>query len=260
MNAEQAKAAADMLATVWEGEFPATCKVLAAVKDDNRGYKPDAEVAHGVGAGHASGHRRHLVHRQHHQRRVRVEPRCGQAGRVAVQERQRHRRVLQEDVSREARRRCARCRPRSSTRDARLLRHDEDAARRSSSASPTTTASIIAASSPLTCARWARRCRTSTARSADAEGQLVHGGTYRLMSFPDLRAFLDRLRRDGDLVTVDAGRSASRSRRDSSARRSRPADRRCSSPTSRAPTSGSSPICSARRGAPSWRSASGRCA
>ncbi len=41
MNAEQVKAAADMLATVWEGEFPATCQVLAAVKDDNRDYKPD---------------------------------------------------------------------------------------------------------------------------------------------------------------------------------------------------------------------------
>jgi uncharacterized damage-inducible protein DinB len=41
MNVEQGKAAADMLATVWEGEFPATCAVLAAVKDDNRGYKPD---------------------------------------------------------------------------------------------------------------------------------------------------------------------------------------------------------------------------
>ena len=41
MNAEQAKAAADVLATMWEGEFPATCQVLAAVKDDNRNYKPD---------------------------------------------------------------------------------------------------------------------------------------------------------------------------------------------------------------------------
>jgi len=41
MNPEQAKVAADMLATVWEGEFPATCQVLAAVKDDNRDYKPD---------------------------------------------------------------------------------------------------------------------------------------------------------------------------------------------------------------------------
>ena len=41
MNAEQAKAAAEMMTTVWEGEFPATCQVLAAVKDDNRNYKPD---------------------------------------------------------------------------------------------------------------------------------------------------------------------------------------------------------------------------
>jgi uncharacterized damage-inducible protein DinB len=41
MTADQGKAAADMLANVWEGEFPATCAVLAAVKDDNRGYKPD---------------------------------------------------------------------------------------------------------------------------------------------------------------------------------------------------------------------------
>jgi hypothetical protein len=29
MNSEQAKAAAEMMATLWEGEFPATCKVLA---------------------------------------------------------------------------------------------------------------------------------------------------------------------------------------------------------------------------------------
>ena len=41
MTAEQAKAAADVLTTVWEGEFPATCEVLAAVKDGARDYKPD---------------------------------------------------------------------------------------------------------------------------------------------------------------------------------------------------------------------------
>ena len=41
MSPDQGKAAADMLATVWEGEFPATCAVIAAVKDDNRSYKPD---------------------------------------------------------------------------------------------------------------------------------------------------------------------------------------------------------------------------
>ena len=43
MNSEQAKAAAEVMATVWEGEFPATCQVLAAVKNDNRDYKPDAK-------------------------------------------------------------------------------------------------------------------------------------------------------------------------------------------------------------------------
>ena len=43
MTSEQAKAAADLMATIWESEFPATCQVLAAVKDDNRHYKPDAK-------------------------------------------------------------------------------------------------------------------------------------------------------------------------------------------------------------------------
>jgi uncharacterized damage-inducible protein DinB len=41
MTPEQAKVAADALATLWEGEFPATCQVIAAVKNDNRDYKPD---------------------------------------------------------------------------------------------------------------------------------------------------------------------------------------------------------------------------
>jgi uncharacterized damage-inducible protein DinB len=41
MTPDQAKAGAEMMAAVWEGEFPATCQVLAAVKDDNRDYKPD---------------------------------------------------------------------------------------------------------------------------------------------------------------------------------------------------------------------------
>ena len=41
MNAEQAKAAADMVTGMWENEFRSTCQVLGAVKDDNRNYKPD---------------------------------------------------------------------------------------------------------------------------------------------------------------------------------------------------------------------------
>ena len=41
MTPEHAKAAADLVATMWESEFLATCQVLAAVKDDARDYKPD---------------------------------------------------------------------------------------------------------------------------------------------------------------------------------------------------------------------------
>ncbi len=41
MTADQATTAAETLISLWEGEFPATCQVLAAVKDDNRAYKPD---------------------------------------------------------------------------------------------------------------------------------------------------------------------------------------------------------------------------
>jgi uncharacterized damage-inducible protein DinB len=41
MNKEQAIAAAEAMAMLWESEFPATAQVLAAVKDDARDYKPD---------------------------------------------------------------------------------------------------------------------------------------------------------------------------------------------------------------------------
>ncbi len=40
--------------------------------------------------------------------------------------------------------------------------------------------------------------------SADAEGSRSAGGLIALVFFPDLRAFLDQLRRDGDLVTVES--------------------------------------------------------
>ena len=43
MNEDQARTAAETLASLWEGEFPATCQVLAAVNNDNRAYKPDAK-------------------------------------------------------------------------------------------------------------------------------------------------------------------------------------------------------------------------
>src|SRR5688572_18235007 len=41
MNADQAKFLVEHYARLMEGEFPATVKVLAAVKDDNRSYRPD---------------------------------------------------------------------------------------------------------------------------------------------------------------------------------------------------------------------------
>ena len=43
MNPEQAKSAAEAMARLWEGEFPATAQVLAAVNDDNREYRPDTK-------------------------------------------------------------------------------------------------------------------------------------------------------------------------------------------------------------------------
>ena len=41
MDTNQAQFLAKCLCQLWEGEFPATCKVLAAVPDDKRGYRPD---------------------------------------------------------------------------------------------------------------------------------------------------------------------------------------------------------------------------
>lgn len=41
MTAENAKAAAEVITSWWEGEFAATCQVIAAVNDDKRDYKPD---------------------------------------------------------------------------------------------------------------------------------------------------------------------------------------------------------------------------
>lgn len=41
MNAEMAKALVEGYTDLIQGEFPATCQVLAAVKDDTRDYKPD---------------------------------------------------------------------------------------------------------------------------------------------------------------------------------------------------------------------------
>jgi uncharacterized damage-inducible protein DinB len=41
LDSQQAQFLAQYLTTLWEGEYAATCKVLAAVPDGNKGYKPD---------------------------------------------------------------------------------------------------------------------------------------------------------------------------------------------------------------------------
>ncbi len=41
MDAEQARFLMQSLTSLWEGEFPATCKVLGAVPDAQREYRPD---------------------------------------------------------------------------------------------------------------------------------------------------------------------------------------------------------------------------
>jgi len=41
MNTEQAKLLVEYFANLWEGELPATAKVLRNVPDDRRDYKPD---------------------------------------------------------------------------------------------------------------------------------------------------------------------------------------------------------------------------
>lgn len=41
VTAEQAKAAAEAMIALWEGEYPTTVRVLAAVPDDRRDYRPD---------------------------------------------------------------------------------------------------------------------------------------------------------------------------------------------------------------------------
>ena len=41
MDQAQAQFLAQYLCKLWEGEFPATVKVIAAVPDDKRSYRPD---------------------------------------------------------------------------------------------------------------------------------------------------------------------------------------------------------------------------
>jgi len=42
-NSDHAKAIAETMAALWNGEFPATVRVLSAVRDETRDYRPDGK-------------------------------------------------------------------------------------------------------------------------------------------------------------------------------------------------------------------------
>ena len=160
-----------MLATVWEGEFPATCAVLAAVKDDNRGYKPDAKsrTAWELATHLATADVWFIdsitkgAFEWNPDAAKQAESQFKNVSDIVAF----YKKTFPEKLA------ALRALPgREVDRDARLLRHDEDVRGRSSSASPTTTASIIVVSSRPTCARWDRRCRTSTARARTRKARL----------------------------------------------------------------------------------------
>ena len=198
MNAEQAKVSGGAaMTTLWEGEFPATCKVLAAVNNDNRDYKPDAKSRTRVGAGDAPGDGRHLVHRQHRQRQVRVESRGGE-GRPRPQFKsvndvvEFYKKTFPEKLK------ALRALPADKlARSARLLRHDADAARavhrlRQQPQHPP----------PRPAGRVPARDGLEGAEHLRPERRRQRGSVR--VSFPDLRAFLEQLHRDRAIVTVDA--------------------------------------------------------
>ena len=80
MNAEQARrrTAEAIEPRLWEGEFPATVQVLAAVNNDNRDYKPDAKSRSAWDLAMHLATADIWFLRQHRQRRVRMESRGGQ--------------------------------------------------------------------------------------------------------------------------------------------------------------------------------------
>ena len=119
MNADQAKAVAAAVGQQLQHEWMTTYKVLAAVPEGKRDYKPEAELAQRLGAGHAHGRRRRLVPR----RRAR---RASSTTRASRRRRRpsRARRLVQEEFPEPPRAR-ARARRRQADPDHRLLRHED---------------------------------------------------------------------------------------------------------------------------------------
>ena len=110
MTPEQATFLAQQYAQLMQGEFPATCKVLAAVKDDTRNYKPDdkSRSAWELATHLATADMWFLD--SVHQRQVRVGPRKGQAGRRAVRRSVADVVAFYEKTFPRSSRRCRRCR------------------------------------------------------------------------------------------------------------------------------------------------------
>ena len=65
MDHTQAQFLAQCLCKLWEGEFPATCKVLAAVPDDKHSYRPDEKSRTAWELATHIATSDHVVHRLH---------------------------------------------------------------------------------------------------------------------------------------------------------------------------------------------------
>ena len=145
-----------------EGEFPATVKVLAAVQGRQRATTSRTRSRAPRGSWRRTSRRPTSGSSTASSTASSSGTRRRQEGRGAVQERQRRRGVLQEEFPAKLKELRDAVGGQADA-DGRLLRLHAVAGGRAVWAWPTTTASITAGSSPPTCARWARRCRRSTA-------------------------------------------------------------------------------------------------
>ena len=167
MTADQAKAVAEALGQQMQNEWMTTYKVLAAIPEGQQGLQAGAEQPHGLGAGHAPLPVRRLVPRRRPHRRVRARA-AGRAGADGDGPR----RLVQEGVPEAARAACWRW-SRKLTQIVDFFGMKMPAAQFLVSRSCTWC--TIAASSPRTCARWAARCRASTAAATTSRGERNRG-------------------------------------------------------------------------------------
>ena len=205
MNSEQAKAAAETDGRqCGKASSRRRAEVLAAVKDDNRDYKPDAKsrTAWELATHLATADIWFIDSIL--ERQVRVGPRGRQEGGVAVQERQRHRRVLQEDVPGEAEGAARDCRRDKLHIEPRLLRRHQDGRRSQCIGFANNHSVHHRGSSPRICARWDRRCRTSTAAERRRTDEVPTTARAVVSRSP-------RLHRSASAATTTSSRSTRRS-------------------------------------------------